>query len=379
MGFGDFSLIKVLQFCNTLAESDGGPARYSLDLHHALRRAGVHARLVSIRPRMPNSLAEPLPGDAESSSVRFFRMTPSGKASIGIVELLRQVRESDAIIIDGYYLPWIPPLTLISRALGTPIYLAPHGSLTLHQRNTSRIKKWLFTLISRWAVDRQVRRFIVMSQREGDELLIGIPHARVEVTGAGTTIPLSGYADGPCHSPVRLLSLSRIARKKRIDLMIAAVGELSDAGTAVKLVIAGSGDIQLERELKAQARVLELEDKIDFVGMISGEGKRECLKSSDIFLLPSDDENFGIGLAEAMSHGLLSIVSAQVDASALMSTSAGIIIADPTAPMIAEAIRELANSSDFAERRKSARSEAVDAFGWDAIGRTWTDMFIRTK
>jgi glycosyltransferase involved in cell wall biosynthesis len=43
---------------------------------------------------------------------------------------------------------------------------------------------------------------------------------------------------------------------------------------------------------------------IFFSGVLTGEAKEAAFRDSDLFILPTHSENFGIALAEAMAHGL---------------------------------------------------------------------------
>jgi glycosyltransferase involved in cell wall biosynthesis len=103
--------------------------------------------------------------------------------------------------------------------------------------------------------------------------------------------------------------MSRITTKKRIDLCIQALSELNKFEDIYRLDIYGSGDEQLESELRVLVRKLNLGSSVNFIGFVEGNRKIEALRDSDIFLLPSENENFAVAVAESISVGNPVIVS----------------------------------------------------------------------
>jgi glycosyltransferase involved in cell wall biosynthesis len=104
------------------------------------------------------------------------------------------------------------------------------------------------------------------------------------------------------ESPVRLLSVSRLAppeRYKGIDVTISAVGLLRRRGHAVVFDVVGEGR-DLER-LQALCRESDLEDSVHFHGRVTNDRLRELYAFSDIFVLPSGAEGFGIVYLEALA------------------------------------------------------------------------------
>jgi UDP-glucose:(heptosyl)LPS alpha-1,3-glucosyltransferase len=107
---------------------------------------------------------------------------------------------------------------------------------------------------------------------------------------------------------LQLLFVGRIARVRRIELLIQAAEKLT---FPFHLTIAGgeektssvtrSGYI---KELKDLTQKLNLNNKISFVGRKTQEELKEYYRMADIFVYPSKYENFGQPLLEAGAHGL---------------------------------------------------------------------------
>ena len=113
-------------------------------------------------------------------------------------------------------------------------------------------------------------------------------------------------------STLELLCFSRIALKKRLDLCIIATRKLLDLGIDVKLTIAGTGDFQLMSQLINLIDNLKIKHSVEFLGFIDGDQKHLCFQKSDIFLLPSENENFAVAVAEAISYQVPVVVSKNV-------------------------------------------------------------------
>lgn len=71
-----------------------------------------------------------------------------------------------------------------------------------------------------------------------------------------------------------------------------------------ELVIAGPDEGGHRLVLADKIRHLGLTDRVCLVGGVAGEKKTQLLRSSDLFVLPSQSESFGMVVAEALAHGL---------------------------------------------------------------------------
>ena len=130
---------------------------------------------------------------------------------------------------------------------------------------------------------------------------------RIEVVPHGTEFPDAADApsDEPC--PVNMdspfvLCLSRIHPIKRLDLAIRAFAALSSTFDDLQLVIAGN-DAGALAGLRQLAREMQVQDRCHFTGFVSGAAKARAYCEARLFLHPSDHENFGLSVVEAMACG----------------------------------------------------------------------------
>ena len=99
----------------------------------------------------------------------------------------------------------------------------------------------------------------------------------------------------------------------RDSLLIRAFAGTLARDLSWRLVIAGPDQTGWQKELEALANNLGVADRITWTGMLKGKIKWGSFAASEVFVLPSHQENFGIAVAEAMACGLPVVVSNKVN------------------------------------------------------------------
>jgi glycosyltransferase involved in cell wall biosynthesis len=95
------------------------------------------------------------------------------------------------------------------------------------------------------------------------------------------------------------------------------------------LAIVGPDQLGWRKELEPMAARLGIADRILWTGSLEGRLKWGAFSSSEVFVLPSHQENFGIVVAEALACGLPVIVSEKVNIwREVVSSGAGFVGAD---------------------------------------------------
>jgi glycosyltransferase involved in cell wall biosynthesis len=102
-----------------------------------------------------------------------------------------------------------------------------------------------------------------------------------------------------------IVSTARLAREKRLERLIRAFAALSRDRQDLWLLMAGDGP--LRKELEDSADSTGAGDRIRFLGLV--DDVPGLLQASDLFVLPSDREGLSVSLTEAMSAGLVCIVT----------------------------------------------------------------------
>ncbi len=148
-----------------------------------------------------------------------------------------------------------------------------------------------------------------------------------------------------CPEKKKILFLSRLHPKKGVEFLLQAGAILRDQGLPIQLLIAGPGDDSYVGQLKSLTSRLGLDDQTEFLGMVRGIEKRSVFQLSDVFVLPTYQENFGLVLAEAMVCGTPVVTTRGTDIWQELQ-EAGARIVDMTPEAISTAIAEILAKDD---------------------------------
>jgi glycosyltransferase involved in cell wall biosynthesis len=173
-----------------------------------------------------------------------------------------------------------------------------------------------------------------------------------------------------------ILFLSRINFKKGLDILIEAFAKLSREHQDVHLVIAGPDNEGYGERVRGWIKKEDIGSRVTFTGMLEGEEKLAALKESDIFVLPSYSENFGIAAVEAMASGLPVIISDKVGIfREVRDAGAGIVI-DSSASSLYEAMESILSDLRLKEELALRGSKmAEERYDTDKIARRMIERY----
>ncbi len=102
-----------------------------------------------------------------------------------------------------------------------------------------------------------------------------------------------------------ILFLGRVHPSKGLDYLVNSWIRLSSKYQNWNLLIVGPiYDEQYKNKILSKIKSFGLQERVHFKGMLKGEFKVDALNASDLFVLPSYSENFGMSIAEAMAAKL---------------------------------------------------------------------------
>lgn len=127
-----------------------------------------------------------------------------------------------------------------------------------------------------------------------------------------------------------------------------------------QLVLAGPDEGGYRRELEALIAELGCRDSVVFTGELDEKQKWGALAAADLFVMPSDFENFGNAIVEAMSCGLPVITTTGTPWEELRSADAGWRV-EPRVEPLAEALREALAMSEAQRRAMGKRAAGLAA------------------
>jgi glycosyltransferase involved in cell wall biosynthesis len=106
-----------------------------------------------------------------------------------------------------------------------------------------------------------------------------------------------------------ILFLGRITLQKGPDYFLDMAQKVLATHPDARFIMAGTGD--MSRKLLRRSAYLKLRNRFLFTGFLNRKQVETILRASDIYVLPSVSEPFGISPLEAMAYGITSIISKQ--------------------------------------------------------------------
>ena len=196
-------------------------------------------------------------------------------------------------------------------ATSAPITVLAHGTeYPIHPsaKKKRRITDTLNRVSHIFAVSRATSARVIDCGAPSDK--ISIVHPPLEKPTPPTAEESAIAAQLWGDSTPRILTVSRLAARKGVDMAIAVIAKLSADYPSIKYVIGGTGEE--ENNLREEVRKLGATKQIIFAGQINNGLKSALYASADIFLLPAkmcgnDMEGFGISFLEAAYFGLPSV------------------------------------------------------------------------
>lgn len=249
----------------------------------------------------------------------------------------------------------------------------------LHGGNYARYydSEWpLMRLLIRSTL-RRIERLIVLSDRlRSDFAFLGPDFAsRLRSIPNASLIPVARPRKAPKRE-LRLLYLSNLLVEKGyldcVDALPHMLRLLPDFRITLVLVgqpLLGQDEYdtvtEMETALRKHVRYLELEDAVEFAGVIEGEAKQALLDTAHVHLLPTYYQNEGqpITVIEALAAGLPSVTTPWRGIVDLIEDGRTGILVPPRNPLaIAEAVAGLCNDAELYERMSRAAIEAAGRF-----------------
>jgi len=155
--------------------------------------------------------------------------------------------------------------------------------------------------------------------------------------------------------------LGRITFQKGPEYFIEAAAKVLKRTKNVRFVMAGSGDM-MNRAIRQVAK-LGISDRFHFTGFLRGQEVQKMFALSDVYIMPSVSEPFGISPLEAMRSNVPSIISYQSGAAEVLKYALKVDFWD--VDTMADQIYALLQYPALAEFATKQGFDEVNALKWD--------------
>ncbi len=382
--------MRILHVIGSVAPRYGGPSYAALDMCTALAERRHEVELFTTTIDGPRNLAVPVGVQLarDGFAITYFPPArPRGySASPELARALaRRVAAFDLVEVHNLYLFHAAAAAFVCRRRGVPYVVCPHGTLDPYQRAFDRRKKAVYDLLVERRNLRRAGGIHCTSRAERDAVVAaGVPAHPYIVPLAVRLAPFERAAD-----PAQLLVdrpeldgrtlvtfLGRLARKKRLDVLVEAFAGVAGVAPDAHLAIAGPDDEGVGARVRDLAARRGLDGRISLLGMLDGEEKVALIQRSALFVLPSEDENFAVSLLEAMAAGVPVVTTEGVAIHDEIRSAAAGLVVPLTVETIANALSDLLQNRDLARRLgDNGRRLARSAFAWERLGSNLERMY----
>lgn len=164
--------------------------------------------------------------------------------------------------------------------------------------------------------------------------------------------------------PIKALAVCRLISRKRIDLLIEAVGQTRELGLDVRLNIAGEGNLM--ETLKKLANGLKAADRVIFMGRVPAEQMPDVYRDNDIFVMSSAHEGMSNAMLEAMASGL-PIITTRCEGVEELVADNGVVVEQAQPEEIARAIKKLADNPQTLRQMSLASRQRAALYSWPSV------------
>ena len=142
----------------------------------------------------------------------------------------------------------------------------------------------------------------------------------------------------------------------------------------IRFCMAGSGDMMEQMIYLAAERGIA--DRFHFPGFMRGKQVYECLKASDVYVMPSVSEPFGISPLEAMQCGTPAIISKQSGCAEILTNCIKLDYWDIHA--MADAIYSICHNESLFDYLRQEGKREVAGITWEKVGAWIRRLYMRT-
>ena len=285
----------------------------------------------------------------------------------------------DVVHVFGLYDLLGPAVARACRKQGIPYVVEPIGMYLPIVRNLA-LKRFYHKFWGGKLLDGAAA-VVATSEQEAEELAKGrgssgqggIPREKIVLRRNGVMAPrelpergIFRAKHGLPSEALVVLFLGRLSVKKSPELLLHAFAKLPDRiqGKTVRLVFAGPDESGMLARLQSQARELGVETRVIFAGSVFGQEKWAAYRDADVFVLPSQNENFGNTAAEAAACGTPVVVTENCGIAPLLAGVAGLVVRHETLE-VAGAVQGVLSDGELRERLAQGGRSAASRLGWD--------------
>lgn len=377
--------MRVLHVIESLSASQGGPSNALVGLALAQRKQGLAVTIAACDDNPGASRAN----DLEKAGIRCVMMArtswPARMSRRPSSSMESLVGSSDIVHIHGVWEHLVWEAAIAAAAADVPYIIRSCGMLDEWALRRKALKKRLYIAWRLRGLLQQAAALHCTTHMEAEStgrVKVHLPQIIVEPNG----VSIEEFDPLPSRGGFRSLHsignqplivfLGRVQPGKGVEYLLPALPFLQTRDAVVAVV--GPDSSSFAAEMKERAETVDSSARVIFTGMLRGRERVGALVDADVFVLPSEHENFGISVVEALAAGCPVVISEHV-ALKREVIACGVGLATSLSPAhIASALDEWLSRARQIERPfATARRFAFDTFDWNRIAGRWHRHYAR--
>ncbi|NHN88964.1 glycosyltransferase [Acetobacter sp. LMG 1627] len=363
--------MKVIHVVRQFSPSVGGLEDAVLNLAYQQRHAlQVDAQVVTLNRVFKREGV--LPPRASIDGIPVVRVPWCGTSRYPLApSVLAHVAGADLIhvhAIDFFF----DFFALTKPFLRKPLVVSTHGGF-FHTGAYARLKKLWFSTLTRASVHAYDK--IVACSENDATIFSAIAGNRLLTIENG--INQDKFVDASAKEPTRtLVSFGRFSPHKRLDLLFPLLAALKKQNPEWRLIIAGRPAELSVADLEGLAQKSGVQDAVSFVAEPSDEQLKNVLSEASWFASFSDHEGFGLAAVEALSAGLIPVLSSIAPFRRLVSlTGVGLLADGNNIAALAGKLEQQQQDVASMGMQRAAAMKAAAAYDWKDVARRYVDVY----
>ena len=295
-------------------------------------------------------------------------------------KLWKDAHKYDVVHLHSWWSVLMIGCAWILKIKGVRFVFSPRGMFSNYSfnHNINPIKKGVFwDLLTKPVLKNQVFHATAYSEQQEIEHLFG------KNTSVFTLPNLLQFPDLSVEAiqthqqknSINLLFISRVDRKKGIELLLQAVQLLKEQ-VPVSLTVIGGGDEDYVKELKQLAASLAISDLIEWKGSVEWRAKFDDILNADLLILPSYNENFANIILETLYAGRPVILTKYVGLHDYVSANNMGWVIDTNPEDIATAVKEyVANKTLWQEKSVKMHEQILADFNQQILAEKYINQY----
>lgn len=276
--------------------------------------------------------------------------------------LARNARTFDVVHIHLARDFLVMPAALICRLMRVPYVVQTHGMINPARGFVDKLYDLAFTR----AVLRGASRLFYLTSVESANLTAMRGPDRLQELRNAVPVPADVKPRSTAPSPFSVLFCSRLHKRKRPELFVAAAHELDrrDPGHyRFRVVGPDGGELQIIQD----ASMSFPDANFSYEGAVAPAEVFSVLEKADVLVLPSIDEPFAMIILEALASGVPVVIDETCGLAPLVSGRPGVRVVNSTTDSLADAVVSI--RSTYLQDSQEARQIVAENFSLDALGK----------